>query len=172
MTPEGVDAARDRDLEGRGRHPVIRRGILALLLALVVVALFNVFGQQTDTSHASGRGASIVVDSPARVRGGLIFQARFTVTAATKLQHPVLVLQRGWLESMSVNSIVPDPSQQSSTAQSLQLSLDPMEAGDTTVIRIYFQVNPTNVGRRGQDVTVADGNTTLVTVHRSITIFP
>jgi hypothetical protein len=35
-----------------------------------------------------------------------------------------------------------------------------------------FQVNPTNVGHRSQDVTLADGNTALVTLHRNVTIFP
>jgi hypothetical protein len=33
-------------------------------------------------------------------------------------------------------------------------------------------VNPTNVGHRDQSVTLYDGNKALVTVHRTITVFP
>jgi hypothetical protein len=37
---------------------------------------------------------------------------------------------------------------------------------------MQFQVNPTNVGRRPQDVRLYDGTTLLATIHRRITIFP
>jgi hypothetical protein len=35
-----------------------------------------------------------------------------------------------------------------------------------------LQVNPTNVGRRSQNVELDDGETPILTVHRTITIFP
>ena len=35
-----------------------------------------------------------------------------------------------------------------------------------------FQVDPTNVGRRSADVALYDGDTRILTVHRTITIFP
>jgi hypothetical protein len=37
---------------------------------------------------------------------------------------------------------------------------------------MQFQVNPTNVGRRSQDVGLYDGDTALVSVDRTVTIFP
>lgn len=40
------------------------------------------------------------------------------------------------------------------------------------VFWIYFQVNPTNVGKRREDVELDDGATPIATVHRSLTIFP
>jgi hypothetical protein len=35
-----------------------------------------------------------------------------------------------------------------------------------------FQVNPTNVGRRQQSVELMDGNTSLLSFHRTVTIYP
>jgi hypothetical protein len=35
-----------------------------------------------------------------------------------------------------------------------------------------LQVNPTNVGRRSQDVELDDGEKAILTVQRDITIFP
>jgi hypothetical protein len=37
---------------------------------------------------------------------------------------------------------------------------------------MQLQVNPTNVGRRAANVALYDGDTRLLTVHRTITIFP
>ena len=35
-----------------------------------------------------------------------------------------------------------------------------------------FQVNPTNVGRRSQNVELRDGDTHISTIHRTMTVFP
>jgi hypothetical protein len=37
---------------------------------------------------------------------------------------------------------------------------------------MQFQVNPTNVGRRSQDVALYDDTTSLAQVDRTVTIFP
>jgi hypothetical protein len=52
------------------------------------------------------------------------------------------------------------------------LSYDRLGAGRTLVSSIYFQANPTNVGTRREDVELDDGATPLVTVHRSLTVWP
>ena len=52
------------------------------------------------------------------------------------------------------------------------LSYGKLAAGQTLISWIYFQVNPTNVGKRREDVELDDGATPLAHVHRSLTIFP
>jgi hypothetical protein len=52
------------------------------------------------------------------------------------------------------------------------LSYGSLPAGKTLVCWIYFQVNPTNVGNRREDVALQDGSQLLARVHRSLTIFP
>jgi hypothetical protein len=37
---------------------------------------------------------------------------------------------------------------------------------------MQFQVNPTNVGRRSQDVALYDGTQLITTIHRQVTVFP
>jgi hypothetical protein len=95
--------SRSRDLELQGRtHEVWLRGILALLALLIVAALFNVFGQRSVTSTASGSIASITVKAPERLRLGLIFEGRFEITAHERIAHPRLVLAPGWTEGMTL----------------------------------------------------------------------
>ena len=163
-----------RDVSGSGRayDPWVRRGILFLLGLLVLAALLNRFGQHPVTSNAAASSAALEVQAPENLRGGLIFQARFTITAHARLARPTLILQRGWLESMSVNSIVPDAVRADAREGRLSLAYPPLGAGSSRVVWIYFQVNPTNLGTRSQDVVLADGSRQLATVHRSVVVWP
>ena len=47
-----------------------------------------------------------------------------------------------------------------------------MPAGTKHVFFLHFQVNPTEVGRRSQDVALFDGETPLLAIDRTVTIFP
>lgn len=170
--PEGINSEDHRELRGRGRYVWVRRGLLCAIAVLPILALLNVFGQHPHTSFASGPAASLTVTAPTRLRSGLIFQVKVEVRARRDIKQLQLEFDEGWWESMSVNSIVPEPEEESSKNGRLQLTYGALPAGESLASRIYFQVNPTNVGKRREDVTVADGNTPLATVNRSLTIFP
>ncbi len=73
---------------------------------------------------------------------------------------------------MSVNSIEPNPASESTRNGSVVLSYGKLPAGRTLIVWIYFQVNPTNVGKRREDVELDDGSIAIARVHRSLTIFP
>ena len=45
-------------------------------------------------------------------------------------------------------------------------------AGQSLIFFMSLQVNPTNVGRRPQNVELDDGETPILTIHRKVTIFP
>jgi hypothetical protein len=170
--PEGLDPERHLALQGRGAHPAIRRTFVLLLGVWSIVALLNVFGQHPQTSHASARFASLEVQSPSRLRGGLIFQTRITVHARAHIAHPTLVLQHGWFESMSVNSIVPNPVSQSTVDGTVRMTFPPLAAGHSSTTWIYFQVNPTNLGHRSEDVVLEGAAGQRVAVRRSVTVLP
>ena len=171
--PDYIDLARDRDLAGRRREIWVRRGLMALVALLPVAALFNVFGQRPQTTIAVAPAASLKVRSPARLRGGDVFQSRFTISARRELRQAALRLHPGWFESMSVNSIEPQPSRESSDGEGrVLLSLGRIDGGNRYVLFIYFQVNPTNLGRRPQDVDLLDGGEVVAHVERTVTIFP
>jgi len=171
-TPDRILVGRDRDLEGRDRELYVRRGLFLLAPLVAVLALLNVFGQRPQDGQASGPGASLSVHAPARVRSGLLYQARFTVEARRTLRNAVLLLAPGWFESMTVNSIEPSPDSERSVDGDTALGLGRIEAGRSRVLYMQFQINPTNVGRRSQRVRLLDGERLLVTLPRTITVFP
>ena len=170
--PDGIALERHRDLAGRARNPWLRRGLLCLIAALPILALLNVFGQHPATTSASTSAVSVNVTAPARLRSGLVFQVRLQVTAHRDIKELELVFDRGWWESMSVNSSVPEPTEESSSDGRVVFDYGQLGAGHSHVSWIYFQVNPTNVGKRQENIDVKDGETELVQIHRSMTIFP
>jgi hypothetical protein len=170
--PDGISVKRDLELEGRARNPWVRRALLCCVAALPVLALLNVFGQDPTTSTASSPAATLSVTAPSRLRGGLIFQVKVKVVAHREISQLQIAFDTGWWESMSVNSIEPNPSNETSHNGQVVLGYGNLPVGQTLISWVYFQVNPTNVGKRREDVAIEDGNKLLVRIHRSATIFP
>ena len=170
--PDTIVLKRDRDLEGRGGEIWVRRGLFALVVLVPVLALFNVFGQRPGSHTLVGPAASLKIYAPSHLRGGLLYEARFHITAREELKDATLVLGAGWLEGMTVNTIEPSPVSEASNNGRLSLSLGHIPAGQSFILFMQFQVNPTNVGRRTQSVELMDGSTSLLSFSRKVTVFP
>ena len=170
--PDGLSLERNRDLSGRSAHPWYRRALLCAIAVFPILALLNVFGQRPTTVTAHAPTADLSVTAPARLRSGLIFQVRVQVTAHEDIDKPQLVFDPGWWESMSENSLEPNPSSQTNENGHVVLAYNKLAAGHTLIAWLYFQVNPTNVGKRREDVELDDGSAVITRVHRSLTICP
>jgi hypothetical protein len=150
----------------------IRRALMTLFALLALLALLNVFGQRPVTTTAGGEQASLEVVAPSTLRGGVYFMGRFEITAQEEIESATLVLDPGWLESMHINSIEPAPADELGRDGRLALDFGPVAAGETATVYMEFQVNPTNVGRRSQDVELRDGDRLLARADRAVTILP
>jgi hypothetical protein len=170
--PEGLVLKRHRDLEGRAHQRWTRRALLLLVGLVPLLALFNFFGQRPHIETASAASAELELYATSHLRGGLLWEARFTVTAKQELQKATLVLDRGWMEGMTMNTIEPSPIGEGSHDGKLVLELGHVPRGQKHVLYIQLQVNPTNVGRRSQNVSLYDGERLLTTIHRRVTVFP
>jgi hypothetical protein len=170
--PDTIVLERDRDLVGRAWEIWVRRGLFALLPLVSVLALVNLFGQHPTATTVESDAATLKLFAPERVRSGLLYGARFHVTAHRDLKDARLVLETGWLEGMTVNTIEPSPVGEASANGRLSLDLGHIPAGESHILFMDFQVNPTNVGHRSQAVELYDGSTKLLGVDRSVTVFP
>jgi hypothetical protein len=170
--PDGIVLRRHRDLAGRTHYAWLRRALLAVLYAFIVLGLLDVFGQKPSTTTAAASAATLQLRAPTRVRGGLLFEARFRIAAARELKDARVVLASGWMEGMTINTIEPSPVGEASREGKLVLDLGHVPAGNVYVLYMQFQVNPTNVGHRSQTVVLEDGPETIATIHRSITVYP
>jgi hypothetical protein len=170
--PDGIVLRRHRDLVGRTWHPWVRRSLIGVLFLIALLGLLNAFGQRPATATVNAGAASLQVYSPARVRGGLLFEGRFTIRAKQDLKDATLVLGSGWLEGMTVNTIEPGPVGEASDNGKLSLELGHIPAGEKYVLFMQFQVNPTNVGHRTQTVELRDGDQPILTYDKAITVYP
>ena len=170
--PDGIVLPRHRDLEGRAWHPWVRRALLAVVLLIAVLALAGVFGQRPSSTRAEAAPATMSISAPDAVRGGLLFQARFTIEASQALKDATLVLNQAWLDGLTVNTIEPSPVNEASRNGSLALSLGHLPAGAKYVLYMEFQVNPTTVGTRTLRAELEDGDLPVVSITRDLRVFP
>jgi hypothetical protein len=169
--PEGL--RRDRHVDAVQARPWGRRAWMVVLVVIVIAGLVGVFGQAPTTSGSSAAGASLTVRAPDRLRGGLIYQARIEIVPHRDLAHPLLVLDNGWFEGLTVNSFVPDPMAQSEQRDGrTTLALQALRAHVPFTMWLQMQVNPTTVGTRSQGVALDDGTRPITHVDRTLTVFP
>jgi hypothetical protein len=170
--PDQLTLARHRDLEGREHRPWVRWTLLSVLSLFLLLGLLNVFGQRPQTDTASADGVELEVYSPTKLRGGLLFMSRFTVRAEREIEAATLVLDPGWLEGITLNTVEPAPVGEANRDGRLAFDLGRIRAGTKHVFFLHFQVNPTEIGFRAQDVELHDGETRLLHIDRNVTIFP
>ena len=170
--PDQLTLKRHRDLVGRERRPYVRWLLLALIGLVLLLGLANVFGQRPHTDTAAAAGVELEVYSPERLRSGLLFMSRFTIRAERELEAATLLLDAGWLEGITLNTLVPSPVGEANRDGKIAFDLGRVPAGTKHVFFLHFQVNPTEVGRRSQDVQLLDGETPLLALDRTVIIFP
>jgi hypothetical protein len=171
--PDTIVLKRHRDFVGRRYTLWPRWLILGLIAIFCLLGLLNVFGQRPSTFSATAPAAKLTVYAPTTLRGGLLFSARFHVTAARELKNAILVLDPGWAEGMSINTIEPSPLGEGSRDGRLTLQLGHVPAGQSYILFMEFQVNPTNVAwHRPQNVELDDGNTKVLTIKRDVVVYP
>jgi hypothetical protein len=150
----------------------VRRAIFAAISVIAVLALLNVFGQRPETTAVSSDAADLEVFAPTALRGGLYYEGRLKVEPKRDIEKATLVLDSGWTEQMQINTIEPSPVGEASRGGKLTFDFGHLAADDKLVVYLQFQVNPTNVGRRSQDVELYDDTTLLARADRTVTVFP
>jgi hypothetical protein len=161
-----------RDREGR-RDVLFRRVVFAGIVVVLVLGLLNLFGQRPSTFSAEHPAATLEVTAPDRVRGGLYYEARFRISAVRELKEATLVLDKGWAEGTTINTVEPAPLGEASRDGDLVFELGRIPAGQEHLLFIQMQVNPTNVGRHSHDVSLYDGEKLLAkSLDNTQTVFP
>ena len=172
--PDLLVLKRHRDLDYAGRHgPLVRRIALSLVAVVSILGLLNVFGQRPLTTVASAPAATLKLYAPEHLRGGLLWSARFHIYANQDLKQATLVLDPGWAEGMSINTVEPSPVGEASKDGKLSFELGHIPKGGSYILFMQLQVNATNVAwRRPQNVELDDGAIKILRLRHHVTIYP
>ena len=118
----------------------------------------------TGTSCVSVRsGAAAPFAAPAAVT---------TIVAHQELKDATLVLNEGWIDGLTVNTIEPSPVNQASRNGDLALELGHLAPGAKYVLYMDYQVNPTTVGSRTLHLELDDGEQPVASLTRQLRIWP
>lgn len=140
--PDAIVLNRHRDFVGR-RYAVWPRWLgLGLITLFCVLGLANVFGQRPTTSTRAVPAAKLTLYAPTRLRGGLLFSARFHLSAQRELKNAILVLDPGWAEGMAINTIEPSPLGEASKNGRLSLQLGHIPAGESHILYRFPRARP------------------------------
>jgi hypothetical protein len=170
--PDQLDRKQHVDLERRDLERWLVGAGTVLFAAFLGLGLANVFGQRVETTSVQAAAADLEVKAPTAVRSGLIYEVQFTVRAHTALEEPTLVLDSGWWDGFTVNTMSPDTKDWTQRDGRQVLSYDAVPAETELVVRLQYQVNPTTMGTREQDVVLEDGGTPILALDHETTVFP
>jgi hypothetical protein len=170
--PDEIDLPSARDLRGHAGEIWVRRGLAGLVAAIPVLALFNIFGQRADDVSTQSPTSTLSVHAPDSVRGGLLFEARFTISAREPIHDAVLELSPQWANGLTINTVEPQPSNETSADGWLSFHLGALAVGDRYQLHLQYQVNPTSHGSRHLRVKLLDGNAQLNSITRQLRVWP
>jgi hypothetical protein len=172
--PDYLDLPVHRDWVGRRFELWLPSVIFGLLCLIPLLALLGVFGQSPHVERVANPNgaATLELSAPTAVRSGLLWEARFDIRAKREIKDAVLVLDSGWLESMTLNSAEPGPASETSRNGGIALDLGAIPAGKLWRQYLHFQVNPVNAGSQSQGVTLYDGNVPLLHLNRDVMVWP
>jgi hypothetical protein len=170
--PDRLVKSRHLELRDARWRTIARWSLIGALTLLLLLALANAFGQRPNTSEVSSGVGKLKVYAPTKLRSGLFYEARFTIEARREIAKATLVLDPGWLEGMTLNTLEPAPIGEASRDGSIALELGHIRPGTRHIFFLQFQVNPTNLGRRSQRVERHDDTTPLLAVDRNVTVWP
>ena len=141
----------------------------AIVTAILLAGLANVFGQRPDTDVADGRRGRLKVYSPTSCASGLFFESRFTIARAEEIEEATLVLDPGWLEGMTLNTLEPGArsARRAATAASRSSSAD-IPAGGQHRLLPPLPGQPDERRPTGRpDVELHDGERLLLHIDRT-----
>ncbi len=167
--PEGIGDVHERPRASWRRHA----SPLSLVVfgSVVALGLSGVLGHERDW-RAEDAGHRLLVHAPETIRNGEFLEMRITVEADEPIGELVVGVDAGLWEDLTVNTMIPAPTDEVSDDGEFRFTFGELEAGTSFLLKIDLQVNPDIVGGNEGAVTVYDAEAPLVGTPISIAVLP
>jgi hypothetical protein len=168
--PQGIEHKHIHEAKGS----IFRRWPfgLAVLAVALAPAFFGVYGSNAILASA-GTDVRFTVEGPRRVRNGEFFELILDIKAQRRVEDTVVLLGAPLLRDMTINTLLPDPSEHGFRDGSFEFRFGALDAGESLQVKVDGQVNPSHTwsANRGA-IAIADGETTLATVDYAMEVLP
>lgn len=167
--PDGIDDRHIRPVAGWRRHASPLS--LAVFGAVVVLALTGLLGHERQW-EAQGGSTTLTVQMPELIRNGEFFEMRIRIESGAPIGELVVGIDQAIWEDMTVNTLLPAASDESSENGEYRFTFAELEAGTLFLLKVDLQVNPDILGGNDGVVTVYDGEEELARVAVGIGVLP
>lgn len=139
----------------------------------MLAALLGVFGGGKARSIAADTPAArLEVHTPRVLRNGMFFETRVHLAAKAPIADAVVVVPASLWRDMTVNTMIPAPSEEKSEKGAFRFSYGAMKPGDTLDIKIDGQINPPLFAGNSGRIALHDGDRSLAHVPINFTVLP
>lgn len=168
--PEGIEP---RHVQGKAGTVVHAWPVgLAALGALLVAALFGVFGAEARMTGA-GAGVDVAVEGPVPIRNGEVFEMRVAISTKRDIRDLVLLVDHDIWRNVTVNTLMPGATAEGIRYGKFEFHFGALSAGTGFLVKVDGQINPSHPPSRNDgNVSVADGETILATVGYKMDVLP
>lgn len=155
------------------RARLLRRIILILLAAFIVVGATNNLGPKIDEASATGGGYSLTVLYPSVIRPGLAAPWQIEVIRDSGFDEEVVIATTSsYFEIYDENGLDPAPSSSTThDSDTLLWEFDP-PGGDTLMIDFDARIEPTLRGHREGTTSVMENGRRVVSVRYRTIVLP
>lgn len=166
--PDGIAPA---DADGRGAR--LNWISLAVLGAVMLAALLGAFGGgKAPDLTADAPAARLEVRTPRVLRNGIFFETRIRVTAKAPIANAVVVVPASLWRDMTVNTMIPAPSEEKAETGAFRFSYGALQPGDTLDIKIDGQINPPLFAGNSGSIALNDGERPIAAIPIEIMVLP
>jgi hypothetical protein len=168
--PDGVE----RKHIHQARGSVLSRWPFGLfgLGVLLAPAFFGIYGSNTKLAGA-GSGVQLELEGPGRARNGEFFELLVNIQAQRDIRDVVVLIGADLLRDVTVNTLLPDPSEHGFRDGSYEFHFGRLPAGESIKVKLDAQINPGHTPSANADtVEVADGETPLAKVFYVMEVLP
>lgn len=167
--PDGIDPAHAEPRGGGWRRWIA----ILLLAAIMLAALLGAFGGgKARPAIVESNAIRLEIRTPRVIRNGEFFETHIHVTAHAPVTKAVVAVDADLWRDMTINTMIPAPSDESFKDGAFEFDYGPLRAGETLAIKIDGQINPPLfAGTRGR-IALFDGKRELAALPLHITVLP
>lgn len=145
---------------------------LAVLAILVVAGAIGAFGSPDQTRSHATPAAELWVFGPRRIRNGEFFEMRFRVIARQPIEEPVLSLDPGIWEDITINTLIPSPAEEGYERGAFRFTFDRLGAAEELQFKVDGQINPDFRGSNAGLIRLLDGDRELAAIRYDLSVLP
>ncbi|HLU05013.1 MAG TPA: hypothetical protein VKZ91_00525 [Woeseiaceae bacterium] len=168
--PDGIEHRHVHEAQGS----ILRRrpfGLAALTLVLLP-AFFGVYGSKAIVV-GTGPEVRLTVEGPSRIRNGEYLEIILNIEAQSQVEEAVVLVGASLLRDITVNTLLPTPSEQGFRDDSFEFRFGRLDASDRLNVKIDAQINTNHTPSASEGaIAVADGETMLTKVDYAIEVLP